>query len=541
MSVRRTSRFAAFVLAASLVGGEAVAQLSGLYTIHPQRPVSATNFQNLYSATTALATSGVSGPVVFELYDDAGPFVDPMTFYSANHPVYGTNLSLGNGICVLRLAQWAGVSPTNRVTFRAAPGERPVLDATGKACVVYGNGADYVTLEGLELRNAVFDAVNFYTASAQNALGNHVVRCVLRDCGGCGVVVYGNSGAVNDTVIAGNVFSNCMQVGGGTFGTTARFGYVCGRRDNNTQVLFNTFLVGTLAGGTSTVPSCVVGDYPSSTSYTAITKFEGNIVVKTATAGVVFHFQTSSATVAPTIPTSSEFNDYWLPGGGNFAHAATVPYATLAAWQTTFSRDLTSLTLDPMLTGPALPPRHLPSGSPFIGYGPTTYPTLATHDVDGHPRDAFPDVGADEYAGDPAAFVDYVGSGCAGSGTLLQAMTAASTPHLGNFLFGFDVPRAPAGTSVLLFATASLAVVPEFLDSGCRIYLSGPELLAQVGTNTFPFASAVAGPTGGAFLAAPVPFDPTLVGTTWTFQAFVADLGTPLGFSATNAARTTIN
>jgi hypothetical protein len=525
---------AAFTLHA--VAASVPAQLSGHYTIHPLRPVSATNFQNLYSAVDALDASGVSGPVVFELYDDGGPFTDPMTFYSANHPVFGGNLSLGNGQCVLRLGAWAGVSASQRVTFRAAPGESPVIDATGKACGVYFHGADYVTLERLEIRGAVFDAVSLYTSGTQNALGNHIIGCLIRNCGGVGVLTYGNSGAVNDTLIACNVFSNLMTTGGGAFSGFIRDGYVAGRRDNNTQILFNTFLVTTLAGGSTTTPPWVIGSYPSGSSYTAFTKIEGNLIVKSVANGLVYNFQTASATTAPTLPASCDWNDHWTPGGGNFAKGAATTYATLAAWQAAVSKDLTSLSVDPQIGGCETPAYRLGDTSPCIDVAATTSTALALlTDAQGWPRIGALDIGADEWQGAAAACVASVGSGGFGATGSIAALVTAQPPYLGNSAFTFEAPRTPAGSAVALFVAFGLEPVPVFYGAGNRSYLSQADLASLMGGPYYPLFTGTGVPGGGLSLAAPIPASPGMSGVTLHFQASVDEPGSPLGYVLTNA------
>ena len=518
----------------------ATAQLVGLYTIHPLRPVTATNFQNLYSAVDALAAQGVSGPTTFELYDDGGPFVDPMVFYSASHPTLGLNLALGNNQCILRLAAWTGVSAVNRVVFRAAPGESPVLDAAGQACGVYFNGADYVTLEGLEIKNAAFDAISLYTASGQNALGNRIVGCTLRNCGGVGVLCYGNSGAVNDTFIANNLFSNMMQTGGGSFSGFIRDSYVAGRRDNNTQILFNTFLVGTLAGASTATPPSVFGNYPGSTAFTCFTKIEGNIVVKTTANGLVYNFQTASATTAPTLPVSADWNDFWLPGGGNFAKGAATVYASLPAWQTAVSKDAASLSADPLLAGCGSPAYRLPVSSPCVNAGATTSTDPALwFDREGFGRDSLIDIGADEWQGNPSACAGFFGSGGPGASGEFQVLLPSSPPELGNSGFAFLAPRASSGVATAVYLTFGLEPVPVFYGAGNRSYLSQTDLAALAGTPYSPLISTFAAPTGGVVAPFPIPNDPALLGTTLFFQASEADAGAPLGFVLTNAVSLT--
>ncbi|HYC76116.1 MAG TPA: right-handed parallel beta-helix repeat-containing protein [Planctomycetota bacterium] len=521
-------RVSVFVGAVALAAC-APAQFSGLYTVHPQRPASPTNFQSLGAATAALAAQGVSGPTTFEIYDDAGPFVETQTYYISGDPVLGSNHTLGNNLCVLLLAAWPGTSPVNRVTFRAAPGETPILDATGKSVAVYFNGADYVTLEGLHIVGATFDAISLYTSSSQSALANHIVRCRVANCGGVGVLVYGNSGPVNDTLIANNVFENLQSVGGGGFSGFVRDGYVSGRRDNNTKVLNNTFLVGTLAG---TLPPFVIGNYPSGASYTAFTEVRGNVVLKTVANGVVYHHQTISNTTAPTLPLVADQNVFWTPNGGNFARTQGVNYATLAAWQAAFvSQEPSSQVADPLFAAAPAAPWHLSAISPCRDVGPLLG---LVEDFEGQARDAFPDVGADEFLGDPAATLAYAGSGCAGTGGTFQTLVANAPPYLGNFAFGLSADRVPVGAPVALFFAVGLDATPLFFGSGCRVYLDQASLFSLIGTPFFPLIQTTGG-SPGTFLAIPVPNDPAIVGIPCAFQALILDGGAPLGYTFTNA------
>jgi hypothetical protein len=540
MSIRRTLTLGVM----SVLAGAAPSQLSGLYTVHPQRLLSATNFQTLAGATSALRTQGVSGPVAIEIYDDAGPYVESQTFYAPFHATLGQNLQLGNNQCVLLLGQFTGVSAVNRVTFRAAPGESPVIDATGKACGIYFNNGDFITLEGLEVRNATFDAINLYTASTQNALSNAVRRCRIADCGGVGVLCYGNSGAVVDTLIEGNLFSNCMMTGGGSFSGSARDGYVACRRDNNTQVLFNTFLVGTLASSSVTFPPWVVGVHPSNSTQTGVTKFEGNVVVKTVSTGVVLRFIAPTG-AGPTLPATCDRNVYWTPNGGDFAGTGTfgapIAHPTFAAWQTASGLDALSVVADPLFAPVGSPAFHLASNSPCIGFGPTTYSGTVTVDHNGYPRDAAPDAGCDEFVGNPAAEVLYVGSGCAGGSGLFQTLLAVGRPALGNSAFALGMPRAPGGTTVVLFVAFAFDQPPLFFGSGCRLYLSQASLASLIGTPYYPFAVDTSPPGGGYLLPLPLPNDAGLAGITVDVQGAMFDAGAPLGFTLTNALAATMN
>src|SRR5262249_31053823 len=154
----------------------APAQLAGTYTINPLLPVSPTNFRSLTAAVNALNGQGVAGAVWFDVYDDAGPYTESFPFTTVNGAFPPQTAGL-------KVAQWTGVSSQNRVTFRAARGESPVIDATANAFGVFWNGADYVTLEGFEIENALFDGVSLYTEDPLTPVTDAVIRrCRIHHC-----------------------------------------------------------------------------------------------------------------------------------------------------------------------------------------------------------------------------------------------------------------------------------------------------------------------------------------------------------------------
>src|SRR5689334_7737246 len=98
--------------------------------------------------------------------------------------------------------QWTGVSSTNRVTFRAGPGESPVIDATANGFGVWWNGADFVTLQGFEIRNAPFDAISLYTEGTQTPVLDAIITgCRIHHCGASGVCIYGNVPSPTNTLV----------------------------------------------------------------------------------------------------------------------------------------------------------------------------------------------------------------------------------------------------------------------------------------------------------------------------------------------------
>jgi hypothetical protein len=538
---------ARLLVAGILVQASLAAQLTGLYTLHPLLPTGGTNFASFTDAVSALATQGVAGPVTIEIFDDAGPFGPGMIFYAPAPSPLSSNLALGDNQAVVVFQDWPGSSAQNPVVFRAASGEQPILDAMGSACVVYWNGADHTTIEGLELRGASHDAVSLYTASSQSAIGNSILRCRIHHCGRVGVLTYGNSGPVNDTIIAGNLFHDLMTSStGGSFSGFIRDGYVAGRRDNNTRVVHNTFLCSTMAYATG----WILGNYPSGATYTAYTQVVGNIFVKTAANGTIFNHQsvinTTACTAPVTLPALQEGNLYHDTSGGTFARLGTTSTSTvcpgqgfltvvpsLAAWRSLTGRDLGSVQGDPRLSTLDMVPHRIAPTSPArdAAFPSSVAPLL---DLDGDPRYAPLDIGADELPFG-TGFAAGVGTGCAGISGAAARLLPVGVPAIGNLSFAVQVTGVGSGAAVYLYLAIGLEATPFPLGGGCSLYLDGPTLLAFFASGLNPIGPAFAGPTGIALFPLPVPARPSLSGQIVDLQAAATDPQNPAGFVVTNA------
>ncbi|MAE64314.1 MAG: hypothetical protein CMJ18_08570, partial [Phycisphaeraceae bacterium] len=77
----RTLSLIAFIAIATVAPAQ---PLIGLYTINPLAPTIGTNYTSLTDAVNDLVAQGVSGPVIFDLFDDAGPYTTGMPFLSNN-------------------------------------------------------------------------------------------------------------------------------------------------------------------------------------------------------------------------------------------------------------------------------------------------------------------------------------------------------------------------------------------------------------------------------------------------------------------------
>ena len=112
-----------------------------------------------------------------------------------------------------------------------------------------------------------------------------------------------------------------------------------------------------------------------------------NIFANTQTAGATRYAFYSGA--ANTVYSAINYNDYFSTGSVGFLGSDR---PTLADWQTATGQDANSKAIDPLFVSAT--DLHLQAGSPMINMG--TPIAGITTDIDGQPRDAMPDIGADE-------------------------------------------------------------------------------------------------------------------------------------------------
>lgn len=496
------------------------AQLAGAYTINPTLPTGGNNFASLADATAALTAQGVAGPVTFLLYDDAGPYTESASFVSTSGPFPPQTAVLG-------LSSWTGTSSTNRVTFQPAPGESPVFDASGRAMGVFWGGADYVTIQGIEIKNAIFDAVSLYSEASHGVPNDPIIDgCVLHDCGGTGVTIYGNSSFPVNTLVQNCVMYRLQQTNAGSFNTLGRFGYVTTRRSTNTRIVHNTFLADTGAG----TAFCVLGAYPSSATEVPYAEFSNNLVVKTAaSAAPIVRIYGFNATSILT-PTVCDSNCFFDPSGGPFAlwgASGTTVAATLLDWQTNALRDLASLQGDPSLRDAANHDVHLTAASNCRAASTVVAGVAA--DLDGQTRGTPADIGADAFS---AGTWTAVGTGCAGTGNLTPTL-ATSWPFLGSVSYTLTVRQTPPQAIVGLFGSLGLAVPPIPFGGGCTIELDPLSLTS--------LAAFFTGPVGTGSLVFTLPANPAFAGFRVAYQALVLDAGAPIGLTFTNALDVTFD
>ena len=497
----------------------ATAQMSGTYLINPLLPLGPSTFPTFADATAALTAQGVGGPCEFLIYDDGGDYNESNAFVTTN----GTYL---NNDAVLTLTSWTGASASNRITFRAAPGERPVLDASGRSMGIFWGGADYVTVQGLEIRNAAFDGVCMYAEASHGIALNAIIdSCRIHHCNGTAITIYGNSSQPANTLVQNCTMWSCQLTGGGAFSTTGRFGDISSRRANGTRIVHNTFFVDTLSNNNANY--CVIGARCSSVSEVPFAEISNNIFVKLVSAAApMMRFYTPAGSTSP-FPTVSDSNCFFDASGGIFAtydaNAALIAN-TFGDWQL-LGQDAQSLALDPQLRDVANDDFHLNPGSPCIDA--STLAAGVAIDFEGQPRLATNDIGADEHSN---ANYTLLGTGCAGTGGTTPKLDLWSWPFLGNQDFTVGFEDVPPSSIVGLFGSLGVSPVALPIGAGCDAYLDPISAVALTATTSSP--------AGAASIVLPLPNNPAFIGFNIGYQGLVLDAGAALGFTVTNGIDT---
>lgn len=504
-----------------LLAAPLAAQLNGIYTIHPLQPTGGVNFQTIGAALQALHSQPLTGPTTFLIFDDAGPWTEA-------NPVL-TYINGGTAVLSLQAHRVVGLGAANPLVFTAGPGESPVFDAVGQPFGIVLHGAQYVTVQGIEVKNATSDGVSIYTDANSQAPadlhGNAVIGCRIHDIGGCGINVYQNGGtpavAFVGTIIRNNFLWRCQTTHAGG-NAQWRNGYLNERRSRAAVIENNTFFadtaVGTTFGVYCTWYAAPLGGPAAS--------FVNNVIVKTVNNGnVIRHIDAAST------PLVQDHNAYEDTSGGQFLGGLSGTAATFAAFQAAFP------TLDPNgVSGPVLLVNgpggdlHISAGSVAVDRGMAIAGLVTDIDGQGRPSGLAFDAGADELWSNVAA-VNLYGSGCMGSNGV-PTLSGAGVPSLGNSAFALNVGSARGNSFAILFAALGANVPGLPLGGGCLLHLQQSTLgtIVLVGTSA----------NGSAAFPIPVPNNPNFAGMRLFFQTGVLDPTTVLGASATNAAEVVV-
>ncbi|MBN2491495.1 MAG: right-handed parallel beta-helix repeat-containing protein [Planctomycetes bacterium] len=430
------------------------AQLSGNYTIDPNGS-GPSNYTTFAAASAALA-AGVSGPVVFQVASTT--FQEAVTF----NPVTGT-------------------SAANTITF-VATGNPAVIDANGaqdglvlnstcshflfdnfviKGFTRYGlslAGASATRATFCTFRNLMVDAPATTSTSVYAVYCYYNNDCIFEDCvfAGGGRVFYTQQinrnfmrrcefdGKGQASQLASlwnsndsdNLYENCFYHDCGPSGYAMYIDY----SQYGNMIWHNTFLVNT---------SQAAVRLGSLSSWSRANSFRNNIIVNTGTGGCIWYGASATALDC----NDPDYNCYWAPNGNviELQNGTTFTKGTLAQWLAFFTSpagqamipagggttwDNNSIEANPGLVSMTAPyDIHLTGGSPCINAGTKVYVAgpwisynasyVVATDGEGDPRDATPDIGADEVV------VSIVGSGSGLPGTSIAfALLAAADAGL---------------------------------------------------------------------------------------------------------------
>jgi hypothetical protein len=451
------------LLCVLLVGGTAMAQLSGTYTIGS----APRDYPSIADAVTALG-AGVSGAVIFDVQDST---------YSSGSIAIGAI---------------TGASATNTITFRdAVPGvTQPLLSANATPALNL-NGADYITFDGIDITLTVAGKVVQITGDADY---NTIKSCTLTGTSQTSSSNYGvyttgggndynviDSVTVNGTIYypvylggtstthdQGNEVRNCTLIGGARgvyltfqngamvhdcdiqpgYGSSSAYGIYCTtqtagefsmayankihniRGASTTYAIYaspgtggvfkayNNLIYDFVLTGASATYALYAGSGSPEFYFNSVwigdvgTTGNANGFYEAGTSTVVLLknniFRIDESTTACWAinhyqgTLTSDYNCVYSSGPGalyNMGRDGSTNYATLALWQGATSRDLNSIEGDPLFVNAT--DLHIDTRYYLVDSAGTPIAGI-TDDIDGDLRDAtYPDIGADEYTRTP--------------------------------------------------------------------------------------------------------------------------------------------
>ncbi|MBZ0135084.1 MAG: putative Ig domain-containing protein [Planctomycetes bacterium] len=451
--------------------------LNGTYTISNGNPGGTFDFGDIGEAFDFIENYGISGPVVFEIYDTGG------TFTSALNYALGTNDA---GMA----APVAGNSSTNTITVRAATGNNPVVSGSGAVAswssrtgTIAIHNADGVTIEGLEITGGTYFGVAAIKSGNSTSLNDIAVRrCKVHNIQGPAVMAWANGGGFSRMNVDGCFIYDCNLVNDTGFSSYG-FGLISISQITGPNLVTNNTIVHA-DGNFGTVGVALT----LASSTTRDITLRNNIVVNSLSTGFCLHASHAGRY------SGADYNLLHAVTGDIFQEGAASQ--TFAQWQAG-GRDANGLNVDPLLVNitSGTMDLHLQAGSPPLDVGDPT--STSTIDIDGtaRPINGVIDIGAHEGNFPQIAVLD---------GT---TNIPATTQH------GIGSVNTPPGTTVT-FTIAN--------GGSADLILSGTPLV----TVTLNFGLD---PSSGV---TSMPITPVPGSTTTSFDVFVLPVGN-LPFSLT--------
>ena len=444
------------------LAGVSSAQLSGNYTVDPSGSGSR-NYTTFAAAASALASGGVSGPVVFA--------VAPTTFNE-----------------VLSFNSAMNASATNTITFIAATG--PAVVKGGSSTAITLNSCRFFVFENIQFETTSGSYCVYCSQADDNTFryckftgGNYVVYSQGMDRGvfdGCELDGKGTATRLlapynandSDCLFQNCFMHDCSPTGLGAYINVSGYG-----------IMFwhNTIIVTTSQNAVHLGGCC---------AWSRANSFRNNIVINLGS-GVAIKYGFTGTVLEYN---DADFNCYFAPFGNacELENGSGFTKGTLAAWQAYFNTnratlvpqtgstpwptpaqarwDDNSIEMDPALISMNTPyDIHLSAGSPCRDAGTITYVAgawisynasyIVLNDFEGEIRPLTNvDMGADEATNTALTL-----SGTGKIGTAITLLLDAGTPDAGlPYQLGSalnDTPAIPIDTRFINLAPDTLLVV----------------------------------------------------------------------------------
>jgi parallel beta-helix repeat protein len=443
----------------TLLGFSLFAQMSGIYTVNPAAAASATNFQTIVAANTALQTNGISAPVTIQIfngtYTEAGTTLGAVAGSSPTNTI--TYTSLTNDSLTVTLTRKFLFTGTSNVIIKNLRIDSLYIDGTVENYTINNNSLKFVETKSgnnIACLNNTFRARGVaYFASKSGSIidnirveNNVFVENVYLNTAGVGTtghpyVVQWTQ--VRNPILKNNTFKSIamINIGYGLIGCCSYFSYPFGSTfvfdkcsetaiiegnkfenistdrffndidllftSNNTprltkMVMRNNFF--NVTDQLGLLPYAVAG-LPTEFYYNNVNNNGLKGVDLSSNLGLVQNniFASTTAKVAATIsatPTNFNYNDFYTNG----LTLITVPaipspinYATLTAYQTASGTNANSINVDPKYYSAS----NLHTQHPALVAAGTPTPSVSPVliDIDGDARNSLnPCIGADEFS-----------------------------------------------------------------------------------------------------------------------------------------------
>ncbi|MBK0403310.1 T9SS type A sorting domain-containing protein [Adhaeribacter sp. BT258] len=198
--------------------------LTGTFTIDKNAPASATNFQSIGSAVAAMTSCGISGPVIFNVVANSGPYTEQV-----------------------EITPVMGASAVNTITFNGNADTIQANPATGARHIIKLNGADHVTINNFTLlttgtsTSAFGWGIHLLNGADHNTISNNIISIgsTSTTSGNSGGIIFSN--ATSSTTTTGNNGNSNIISGNtinGGYKGIALYGQATSAGNN--QVLNNT-------------------------------------------------------------------------------------------------------------------------------------------------------------------------------------------------------------------------------------------------------------------------------------------------------------